>query len=378
MRFLRKILSFCTAGILLASCVDADYDIKKVNKDITLFSGGVSIPLGSTAKIRLSDIVGDGISDFLRTESDGTYALHFTVDTTITGHYSTVSTAGPTSFTADLSELPGVIKDKLKFMPDLVDPALKIAVSTDFTVQGTAVFTVMPYTDGKPGEQISFSTDIPYSASSALTITKRLYICNSDKELPPDCEYVKCDLSSLLKNIPDSLVFSYSPVIDADKAAAAGLNATYTAGISCEVNAPLRFGNDFYFCVSDTLDARGVAPYIADNNVIIGGEVASTMPVQADMEMVFLNGEYQEIALRQPILQHIAAGGEDGSEVRTGLNISIDPADRDAAADIQWIELRIKALPSDIHRAFKESDYLQASLYLTLPDGYNIDINSIR
>lgn len=81
------ILSLSVASFLIQSCkVDDDYSMDKledVNTDMTLFQKGISIPLGSTDKIRLDTLVNrSGIMDeefgeYLKTAEDGSYHIRY-------------------------------------------------------------------------------------------------------------------------------------------------------------------------------------------------------------------------------------------------------------------------------------------------------------
>ena len=76
------------ASLALApSCkVDEDYsyeNIKNVDKSITVFQEGISIPIGSTEKIVLESlldkegILDDEMKEYLKTGEDGSYSLNF-------------------------------------------------------------------------------------------------------------------------------------------------------------------------------------------------------------------------------------------------------------------------------------------------------------
>lgn len=373
MTFLRRVALLCTA-CMMVSCIDVDYDLDKLDTGITLFDNGVAIPLGTTARIQPASFLNTELTEGLVCGSDGSYALRFTRDAMIKGKYSGIRDVAPTSFTEDMSWLRNTLKENFNFVPDLVDPALEISISTDFIIPGIAEFTAVPYIDGKAGESVVCKVDIPHSSSSSLTITRRLYLCSSDKDMPDNCEFAKCDIGGLLRNFPDSLVFTFAASIDSQQSTVAVADSEYSAGIICSLNAPLRFGSDFNCSIQDTLDARGVTQYISDNCVRIGGEVASTLPVRAEMQLILLDENYREIELRNPVIQMIEAGGADGSEVKTKIDMVLNPADRDAAADIQWLVTSFRALPSESERILNAEDYLQARLYLELPNGYTTDI----
>lgn len=280
----------------------------------------------------------------------------------------------PQSFSIDLSNLRKSVNDKFDIVSDLLNPALLVDMDTNFGIPVDAEFTIIPYTDGKPGNGVRCRTALPYTTSAFVSKNKGIFLCNSDADMPQGYEFAKCDLGGILKEIPDSLAVTFGASTNPKEIAGIEPFADYTAGISCRFNAPLRFGEDFCFGFSDTLDARGAAKYIADTRVRIGGEVTSTLPVKAEIQLTFLDGEYREIPFKHPVTQVIEAGSADGAETLTKLDIDINPEDRDTAAELQWIKLSFHILSSGSGRALKESDYLQAKLYLALPEGYTTDI----
>lgn len=76
--FLKTIVLFA-AAMLLSSCVDNTYDLSEnINKDITLWSEGFSIPIGSTEKIRLIEFLEP--SGSLTLDQDSVYSIHLEGD----------------------------------------------------------------------------------------------------------------------------------------------------------------------------------------------------------------------------------------------------------------------------------------------------------
>lgn len=72
--FLVALLAVATA------CVNHSYDFDKVEKDITLGSEGLSLPLLNTQQMTVSDLVGERFGQLIELGSDGIYALHYESD----------------------------------------------------------------------------------------------------------------------------------------------------------------------------------------------------------------------------------------------------------------------------------------------------------
>ncbi|MBQ9477225.1 MAG: hypothetical protein IJU63_05520 [Bacteroidales bacterium] len=78
-RFYKRIALLATLPLLAISCVDKNYDIAKLDKEMTLFGNGINVPVGSTSKILLDkifDIESQG-GEYLSTDAAGNYVLQF-------------------------------------------------------------------------------------------------------------------------------------------------------------------------------------------------------------------------------------------------------------------------------------------------------------
>lgn len=78
-RFYKRIALLATLPLLAISCVDKNYDIAKLDKEMTLFGNGINVPVGSTSKVLLDkifDIESQG-GEYLSTDAAGNYVLQF-------------------------------------------------------------------------------------------------------------------------------------------------------------------------------------------------------------------------------------------------------------------------------------------------------------
>lgn len=82
-RFMKQIY-YSTAGLCilaillmfgLSSCVNKEYDMDKLNTEVTVASEGLTLPLGKTAPITMGDILSDLDQDVLQAVEGGAYAL---------------------------------------------------------------------------------------------------------------------------------------------------------------------------------------------------------------------------------------------------------------------------------------------------------------
>ena len=58
-----------------ASCTDKNYDLSKLNTEITVGGDSLTVPVGETAKLTMKDLLGDEAVSFLQTAEDGSYKI---------------------------------------------------------------------------------------------------------------------------------------------------------------------------------------------------------------------------------------------------------------------------------------------------------------
>ena len=63
------------SAMSLSSCVNEDYDVSNINKEITLAGDGLTLPLGSTKQLSMKNVLAGIDMDMLYTLEDGTYAI---------------------------------------------------------------------------------------------------------------------------------------------------------------------------------------------------------------------------------------------------------------------------------------------------------------
>ncbi len=72
-------LSLMSFAILASSCVNDEYDMSgdNLNKDVTLFEDGVTLPLGTTEQIKMKDLLKDVNTDVLQVGENGEYYVDY-------------------------------------------------------------------------------------------------------------------------------------------------------------------------------------------------------------------------------------------------------------------------------------------------------------
>ena len=182
------------------SCTDKNYDLSKLNTEITVGGDSLTVPVGETAKLTMKDLLGDEAVSFLQTAEDGSYKI--TVSDQMNG-----SSSLPAINTAlNLSGLaPSVDIEIFDFAPyssviALLPPNNEIALST-------YVSTISNPVAIDTNIQVTMSLDLPEGVkdlskvkfTEASKISVALSVPNSpltDGELTPN---ITVDFSSLLQ-----------------------------------------------------------------------------------------------------------------------------------------------------------------------------------
>jgi hypothetical protein len=60
---------------VFTSCVNQEYDIEDLNTEMTIASGGIALPLGSTQKLRIKDFLDSNAVDFISRDESGALSL---------------------------------------------------------------------------------------------------------------------------------------------------------------------------------------------------------------------------------------------------------------------------------------------------------------
>jgi len=77
--FIALSVSFCVLTFLSA-CVDHSYDFDRADKSVTLGGEDLAVPLGSTRRLKLGDLVDKYFGNLFVAREDGTYLAHYDAD----------------------------------------------------------------------------------------------------------------------------------------------------------------------------------------------------------------------------------------------------------------------------------------------------------
>lgn len=76
----RRILLVAALLAAASSCVDNSYDFDRLQHDITLGGEELVLPLAKTGQMKIGDLVGEKLGDYLSLEQDGSYMIQYDAD----------------------------------------------------------------------------------------------------------------------------------------------------------------------------------------------------------------------------------------------------------------------------------------------------------
>ena len=181
-----------------ASCVDENYDLSKLNTEITVGGDSLTVPVGETAKLTMKDLLGDQAISYLQTDTDGSYKI--TVSDQMGGSSSMpaintsldlgglapnveIEVFDLTPYVAYVSGLPEAEYSLATYVSTITDP---VPVDTNIRV---ILALDLP-------EGVVDLSKVKFTNASKMTISLSVPDCPlTDGELNPD---ITVDFSSLL------------------------------------------------------------------------------------------------------------------------------------------------------------------------------------
>lgn len=183
-----------------ASCTDKNYDLSKLNTEITVGGDSLTVPVGETAKLTMKDLLGDEAVSFLKTAADGSYQI------TVSDQMNGSSSLPAINTSLNLGGLaPAVEIEIFDFAPyqsmiSLLPPNNEISLST-------YVATISDPIAIDTNIQVTMQLDLPegvkdlskvkFTSASKMTIALSVLDCPlTDGELNPN---IVVDFSNLLQ-----------------------------------------------------------------------------------------------------------------------------------------------------------------------------------
>ena len=277
-----------------------------------------------------------------------------------------------------LEGIPDILKSEDVSL-DFYAPSITASVSTNAGVPVDLSADIVPVFGGSDGGSLHLDMSTPVSEDPAVTETGYYWISSErPSDLAPEYEWIEADVRSLLRQIPDEVRIEVNAGTDPTQSAYVVCNSYYDISGEFSVNVPFSFGDDLYLAAKDTIpDLPSIlSTVVRSANVIIKGEVTSTIPVNVNLKAYFLDERGDRVNGIPEVEQMIESAGADGTPVVCPLELSIPKSD--VQQDICSMVLVFELLPgSEPGLPLSESSSVKADVVLEIPGGVTLDINDL-
>lgn len=275
------------------------------------------------------------------------------------------------------------LEDGMSMNLDFDNPHIKLDVSTNMGIPVSGSLVIIPVYDGKEdeGKKLTASITLPYSDNHAETKTGKYWIGTEDKGRPSDYTYIKADIKSLIKNLPDKLKIRFDAGTDKSKMSIVEPSADYKLNLAYEFGIPFAFGEDFKIELCDTLaEMSDILPVLLESgDLTIAGTVTNSLPLQFDIEIEVLDSKGKVLQLENAPEQRIESCASDGSASTSNLELKLSKADGTDMRDATSLKVTFIATSASAAGVpVNEDDFIQATLSAMVTDGITLDFREIN
>lgn len=276
---------------------------------------------------------------------------------------------------------PEFMKDD-SFVLDVVHPHMMIKVKTNMGIPASGNLLITPVVNGEAHEadMITASLSLPASPTSEKTDSVTYWLGDESTLCPEGCVFVKAEIGKLIRKIPDEFLFKLSSTVDYVEDCVIEPAAEYNFEVEYDFVLPLDFGKDLHIEMADTLTGlSGVFGQMFEkNSVQLSGDVTSCLPVQLDLRIDMLDARGNVIKTDKPITQKIAARNADGTASVSPISLTMGVAKGESVLNVDALKVSFVVTSPDASGPIKETDYVQANLSISLPDGLTVDLDEIN
>lgn len=358
--------------ISLKSIDLSDFDLTS-GEDLVakmLINGGISV---DKPQVDLKDLEGDvNIQVKAAIEDIEVAQVEAVVDYKIDGINETFKISG----------LPEFMKGD-GFVIDLANPHLIIKAKTNMGIPVSGNLSIIPLIGGEENTdaRIEATINLPYTDSAEKTDSVVLWFGSDKNSCPADYTFVQADVNKLIRKLPDEVKLQLSAGTESDKTCILDPSAEYDLDVTYDFVIPMAFGEDLNITISDTLGLASplMAQMLEKNSVKLAGSITSSLPVQLELNVVLLDGEYMPIGMKVPATQTISAGNSDGSAAVSPLELTLDLEDGVSVTGLSGVLLTFKVTaPNSTGRPIGEDDFVQADLKIAVPEGITLDVEGLK
>lgn len=266
-----------------------------------------------------------------------------------------------------LDNMPDMLKQDGVCL-DIADPQITLTVTTNLGVIMSGDITIVPVEGGVDQTERKIvipNVTLPYSATSAETVTKSFVICKSAATAPAGHEVLEADVAGLLAHLPEELRVEIKAGVVATATSVVETNASYTLDITYGVSAPVAFGKDFQFTTSTEFDMGKVSQFTSYGEFGVKGKAVNDSPINLAVEMVLLDDKGETIPQSKP--SSIVVKGAQTSDIEFYLS----PSDKSRTISKARLDITVTAVPG---MPLMETSSLQLTdLAAVLPEGVTVD-----
>lgn len=289
----------------------------------------------------------------------------------------------PVAETVDLSSFAETLSgDGMDAELDFNHAHLILEVATNLGVAVEADIALVPYYDGKADQAKTVNAVLALEPAKSAAEEKvtRFYLANDQDRCPAGYTFVKADILSILRNIPEKLEFRLDAGTDPDCDCILEPQAAYTLKADYMFELPLEFGEDFNLTVRDTLTGLPdiMGQLVSKGRIMLAGDITSSLPLALDLTLNLMDSDNNVIPLAEGCgKQAISPCDLNGNAVKTDLELALAVKDGVDVSEISAIELLFKATSGVSGVPVTEESFLHANLQLILPEGLTIDLGEM-
>lgn len=260
---------------------------------------------------------------------------------------------------------------------------LALEVVSNLGVPVEAVVELVPYYNGKADESkiVPATLILQPTESADQILVSKFWIAYDEDRMPDGYTFVKADILSLLREIPEKLEFRLAACTDPERESVLEPSADYILSAVYLFQLPLEFGEEFKITYRDTISdlPEILGSLLAKGSKVkLAGEIVNSLPLCLDLRLNFLDSNGNVVPLAEGCgVQKIAPCNPDASASVTPLEIVL-AVKEGVNADITSLELMFNANSEGVAGIpVTEDAYLQAVLQLVLPEGITVDLKDI-
>jgi len=280
----------------------------------------------------------------------------------------------PVHETIDITGIPDYMRDGIL---DLVAPLLGLDVTTNATVPVKVDAAMTSYSGSGVIGSASASLVTDYVQTPYQEVTSKYLLANEDMGFP-GYEFVKTDLRSLVKKIPESISLDILPATWYDATAPSSQQVVFLkeateVDLAYNFSLPLVFGSSLNMSIRDTVInmPERLGEILTKRDISLIGDAESTLPMDLTLKVNFLDkyGKSLDMYSSETVIKGTAASG---TPVVTSYSVDVKKSTN--AGKISMLEI-ILTLKNGQSVSLTKDDYVQLSLQASVPGGVEIEID---